>query len=184
MTRRELHTFISGKRAEYGLTAADIPVEPTELAACHGRTLVVEYAPFVSRKLRGMMCKGPVSLIMLNARHGPEERRFGLAHELVHFWCDEEDRALYTGPLSRSPETAFREWRANEGAAELLVPREVFVPLAAGQAVDAHKGQSDALSRDAPWLTASAALFGVTEAVIRYRLRALGRDIEEVAAAR
>lgn len=178
MTRRELHTFISGKRAEYGLTAADIPVEPMDMAARHGRALVVEYVPFASRKLRGMMCKGPVSLITLNARHGPEERRFGLAHELVHFWCDEEDRALYTGPLSRSPETAFREWRANEGAAELLVPREVFVPLAAGQAADVHRGHAAALLRDAPWLTAAAALFGVTDAVVRYRLSALRREIE------
>lgn len=178
MNRRELYEFIARKRAEFGLTAADLPVEPLALAAQHGAALVVERVPFAARGIRGMHCKGPVSVIALNARHGPEERRFDLAHELIHYWCDEDDTILRVDRSLRPTESAYKEWRANEGAAELLVPREILVPLAAGQALDAHRGLSEALPRDAPWMTAAAALFGVTEPVIRYRLRSLHLEID------
>ena len=161
MTGR-LYALIDRKRRDCGLTPADIPVEPMELAAREGKALVIQRRPFSRRGLGGALFKGEVSLITLNDRRGPEEMRFSLAHELIHYWFDDGTAA-----------PAFSEWRANEGAAELLVPRAVFVPLAAGQALDAHRGSLRDLERDAPWLTGAAALFGVTGPVIRYRLRSL-----------
>ncbi|MCL2031285.1 MAG: ImmA/IrrE family metallo-endopeptidase [Oscillospiraceae bacterium] len=166
MTPRErLYCLIDRKRQACGLTPADIPVEPMALAAREGEALVIQLRPFSRRGLGGVLHKGPVSLITLNDRRGPEEMRFSLAHELIHYWCDDGRAAK-----------AFSEWRANEGAAELLVPRAVFVPLAAGEALARRGGLRD-LEGDAPWLTRAAALFGVTGAVVKYRLRSLGEDI-------
>jgi Zn-dependent peptidase ImmA (M78 family) len=188
VTRRErLYCFIDRKRQSCGLTPADVPVDPMALAAREGPALVVERRPFSRRGLGGVLFKGKVSLITLNSLRGPEETRFSLAHELIHYWCDEPGGEAPprfdldpggSGTLRLRETPAFSEWRANEGAAELLVPRAFFIPLAAGEALAAHHGSVRALEQDAPWRTQTAALFGVTEPVIRYRLRSLRGWIE------
>ena len=162
--RESLYCFVEQKRRSYGLSAADIPADPFELAAREGGALVIEYRAYERRGLGGALFKGPVSLITLNDRRGPEETRFSLAHELMHYWLD-RDGAPVSG--------AFSEWRANEGAAELLVPRAALLPLARGHAMAMHRGRARDLEHDLPWLTATAALFGVTEAVVRYRVRGM-----------
>lgn len=49
-----------------------------------------------------------------------------MAHELIHYWFHPEQGAFYPfSPASRDKE---KEWQANEGAAELLLPYRDFVP--------------------------------------------------------
>ncbi len=100
--------------------------------------------------------------IGLNKYQSVRRQRFTLAHEFVHFLFDKneiENRRHDDHILLRSEENNPREKRANEFAAELLMPKTIF------------KEQVDGGLRD---ISELAQKFDVSMAAVRYRAYKLG----------
>ncbi len=117
-----------------------------------GRLVPVQFHRFDSRKLGAVLIGG--SVIVVNSARPIPCQRFSLAHELVHYY-------LHQGMESQN--NPFLEWQANEGAAELLLPRQEVLKLAAS-----HHSTMGSLPR----LLANR--FGVSETVARYKLKSMG----------
>ena len=120
-----------------------------------GRVAEVHFHHFDSQKLGAVLIGGRV--IVVNASRPESAQRFSLAHELVHYY-------LHWGKVDLQHRTPEIERQANEGAAELLLPRKEVAALAA-----AHRhGSEEQLVR----LLASR--YGVSPSVARYKLNSMG----------
>ena len=117
-----------------------------------GRLVPVQFHRFDSQKLGAVLIGG--SVIVVNSARPIPCQRFSLAHELVHF-------LLHRGMESQND--PFLEWQANEGAAELLLPRQKVLKFAAS-----HRFSMGTLPR------LLARRFGVSETVARYKLQSMG----------
>ncbi len=120
LTKAELYDRMEDFRRDTGVVG---PLDPVELAGRLG--IKVSVYPFDSKRFSGALLRGANhSEIIISASRSPEGRRFTAAHELVHwylhagatFWCSD------TKP------TAL-EWQANAGAAELLMPYRLVLPV-------------------------------------------------------
>lgn len=71
--------------------------------------------------------------VLLNTYYGALSQRFSLAHELMHLTNHREIMSSLDGTFTCSPHplSAFMEFDANVGAAELLLPRAWFMDQAA-----------------------------------------------------
>lgn len=116
--------------------------------------------PMDSRKVAGLLLRGEESVILLNTSFTPVSLRFTLAHELIHFFLHPGERQLVCA-RQNSP----LEWQANEGAAELLVPRHSFLPT--------MENICSNFWQEKDRIAAAAIRFGVSEQVIRYRIKSL-----------
>ena len=82
------------------------------------QTLIpVYFHPFDGRCL-GAMIMGE-DCILVNSSYPRTAQRFSLAHEMIHLF-------LHIRP--HAPRSRWDEWQANEGAAQLLVPYQSFLP--------------------------------------------------------
>lgn len=160
MTKAELYRQVDGLRQRLGgrmpktyaglLSLVDHTVEHLRVVA----------HPMDSRRVSGLLLRGEESVILLNTSFSPESLRFTLAHELIHFFLHPQQRQFLCARQS-SP----LEWQANEGAAELLVPRHSFLPTMENICSDFWQ-ENDRIA-------AAAIRFGVSEQVIRYRIKSL-----------
>ncbi len=106
--------------------------------------------------------------IVLNSLRSPEEQAFDLSHELIHYALHPPTREVH----SRAP---FLEWQADEGAAELLLPRVRLLDfLYEARARIREPSQADALIR------LLARRQGVTAAMVRRRIWSLRLDAVQV----
>lgn len=176
MTRADLYNFIDSVRTEFGISETDIPFDCVNFVYERFNDIVIEYKVFESACFHGALFKGKRSLMVLNSKRGKLQQNFDCAHELIHYLYDSSgETAVFKGLIPE--DDPFCEWRANEGAAELLVPRRVIVPIAAGETIDNYDGSlSDAIN-DINLIFNLSELFSVTEAVIINRLRTLGGEI-------
>lgn len=179
MTRQGLYTFIEGKRREYGLTAFPLNISDSLLPFLPSVT--VTSIDFETIAFCGFLYKRPSgkSLIILNTRRNQAERNFDLAHELVHFWLDNpppenKQKSLRELILNAQTQDSYLEWRANEGAAELLMPFKRLLP-------DFYSCGLSALRRSDPnrsrLISRLAFKYGVTPAMIEIRLLALKSEL-------
>ncbi len=99
--------------------------------------------------------------IVLDARRSAEEQMFDLSHELVHF-------ALHPPTDTVHGYSPFMEWQANEGAAELLLPRALLLHVLA------ETRERIRTPYDASRLIQSLARRqGIRESVVRWRVWSL-----------
>ena len=106
--------------------------------------------------------------IVLNSLRSPAEQTFDLSHELIHY-------ALHPPTLQVRSRAPFLEWQADEGAAELLLPRAFllrFLHDARGRVRE--PAQADALIR------LLARRQGVTSVMVRRRIWNLRLDVLQV----
>ena len=96
------------------------------------------------------------AIIYLPQNSSPARDRFTIAHELGHFFLHKNPGAPRVS-FTRRGSDKF-EWQANWFAAELLMPRDVFLETAAKYCND-----EDALSR----------IFGVSKSAASVRLKSL-----------
>ena len=76
--------------------------------------------------MRAILSAPCSSVILVNSNKSPLDQRFDLAHELIHFWFHPSQTSFsFQKPHLRDKE---KEWQANEGAAELLLPYKDFIP--------------------------------------------------------
>lgn len=102
-------------------------------------------------------------IIGINKYHAPRRQRFTLAHEYAHFVFDkkliEEERKHFDTILFRGKESNLMEQRANEFAANILMPQRLFEQF---------------LEEGIRNLSDLADKFNVSPAAIRYRAYKLG----------
>jgi len=132
----------------------------------------VRFAPF-DDELSGMVyIKNGVPIIGVNSLHHPNRQRFTIAHELGHL---EFDREMITSSihvdkgfpgLNRDSHSATGteriEIRANQFAAELLMPRTLIEQALAGKQID--------IEDDGP-IQELAKRFRVSKQALEYRIR-------------
>lgn len=86
----------------------------------------LSFIPFESDSIGAILYKDSFSAILINANKSSLDQRFDLAHELIHFWFHPSQTSFsFQKPHLRDKE---KEWQANEGAAELLLPYKDFIP--------------------------------------------------------
>ena len=125
------------------------------------QTLIpVYFHPFDGRCL-GAMIMGE-DCILVNSSYPRTAQRFSLAHEMIHLF-------LHIRP--HAPRSRWDEWQANEGAAQLLVPYQSFLPEVARRRI--------LYTQDRPALERLLAKrYGVSPTVIRNRFSDLRAPLE------
>ncbi|MDR0249570.1 MAG: ImmA/IrrE family metallo-endopeptidase [Oscillospiraceae bacterium] len=174
MDNEALYAFIDGKRAECGLRECDIPVSALELVyRCHPE-LTVTTERFSTPLFRGaLIVREGGGAIALNALRSHARRNYDCAHELLHYWLRGEGGARLRFEGYRPNSDKRQEWLAAEGAAELLVPRRVFLPFCAGEAIEHCGGSLVAVRKRERWLRCVGELFCVPPAVVSLRVWSL-----------
>ena len=141
--------------------------------------IYVRETPLITPGLRGMTVSDPEtgSLAMLLDLSSPKEvRHFAAAHELIH--C--EHHPIIRGATFKSYDTIghmqnrFLEWEANEGAAEFIMPYQIFIPLFFAY-VECHDGMIRHAVEDL------AIFFRVNVAAIDYRIASLRYELWQYA---
>lgn len=126
LTKKELYDIITEKIIELGLDpfSDDYQINSIEIANKICTNLEIEYLDFKERKICGILHKGEHGTFMaLNNKRSDKGRNFDCMHEVVHyvmhnnndFYCNENSNNYF-------------EWQANEGAAQFLVPYQIFIP--------------------------------------------------------
>lgn len=171
MNKAQLYAFVREKRRELGINLSSYPLHSQEIAGRYGN-LVLQHREFSSKKIGGMLVKNRVSVMTLNTLHSQAEQNFYGFHELVHFWDDPKSEYLCIDgqvPI----QDRYIEWKANEGAAEMAVPFETFLPDVVGIISDcdslgvAREGCLEVLS----WA------YKVSPSVIDIRLQSLAYEL-------
>lgn len=86
----------------------------------------LSFIPFESDSIGAILYKDSFSAILINSNKSSLDQRFDLAHELIHFWFHPSQTSFsFQKPHLIDKE---KEWQANEGAAELLLPYKDFIP--------------------------------------------------------
>lgn len=90
----------------------------------------MEVVNFSDRSLRGISVPKD-NIILLNSSRNEIERNFDCAHEFIHVVKHKHENTQTFNCLDklRPQQNSFLEWQANEGAAEILVPYKVFIPI-------------------------------------------------------
>lgn len=127
LTKKELHKFVNNKILDLGINLSDIDnykINSKEVAHKICKNLNIEYINFNEIKICGILYKGTnTTTIGLNSKRSEKGQNFDCAHEIMHyllhesniFYCNEKNNNHF-------------EWQANEGAAQLLMPYQVFIP--------------------------------------------------------
>ncbi|MGN1073734.1 MAG: ImmA/IrrE family metallo-endopeptidase [Eubacteriales bacterium] len=163
--RAALYRRIDGIRAAWNAGSRHFD------AFCIARSLAgvkLREARFSTPAFRGLLVTSPDksrAIIVLNSLRSEEEQMFDLTHELVHY-------ALHPPTTDSGLYDPGFEWEADEGASELLMPREVILE-------DMYICRESVRSRATlrAYARARAAHFGVTESRMRARMESLASDI-------
>ena len=144
---------------------------------CKEFGFLIGAASFNTKGLRGMATvstDGYSDAIVLNSNRGYLEQNFDCGHEMIHLGIHRDLKQKYFRCMDKfySNRDGYVEWQANEGAAELLIPYEVFISLI---------GTYDFKSyRDIRLFKEYAcSLFNVSNMVIEYRLEGLKYEIHQ-----
>lgn len=166
--KRALYDNIRDKRALFGMDAST-PADVSAIIAREG--IEVRLCTFESFSIGAILYKDAVSGILINAAKPEPDQRFDMAHELIHYWFHPEQGAFCPfSPASRDKE---KEWQANEGAAELLLPYRDFVPRYVQTVLETER---DGLQPESVYVRL-AEFYRVNKAVVNYRIRNLESEI-------
>lgn len=121
--KRTLYTLIEAKISQLN-ASTELPFDLHRLIK--KENLQLSFISFESDAIGAILYKDIVSGILINSNKSNFEQRFDLAHELIHFWFHPSPLPFYFQKPQLRDRT--REWEANEGAAELLLPYKDFIP--------------------------------------------------------
>jgi len=126
LTKAELYNKVNTKAEELGLnlSATNYRIDAISLAKKVCLNLHIELINFEETKICGILYKGRnTTTIGLNARRSFYGRNFDCMHELIHYFFHDHIWTQCTQNLND-----HMEWQANEGAAQLLMPYQSFIP--------------------------------------------------------
>jgi len=108
--------------------------------------------------------EGDIFVIAVNKKHHIKRQRFTIAHEFAHFCLHQEDDEYFEDTtFFRKEDDSSLEYKANEFAAELLMPEELF---------------RDAINSGMVKFNDLANAFDVSVLAIKYRAKSLGYNIK------
>ena len=136
MTKAQIYRHVERLRRAFGIAPEDYPLGMADLRALAKGRAELRVHVFDSATLGAYMIKNPPprrSLIVLNGRRPPLSQAFDLAHELVHFYTHPAGNFFCEIPEDGKVrrDLPAMEYQANQGAAELLMPYRLVIPMAA-----------------------------------------------------
>lgn len=149
--------------------------------------LAISSIPFKTKGLRGMAVLAKdyndINCILVNSNIPASEQNFHGVHELMHITFESNS----TGQLFKCYERTmpfqdgYKEWVANEGAAELLVPYIDFIPFFCNVYADFRRGNGMCQQKygDKDILTVLSSRYGVSDMVIKNRISSLSYEIDQ-----
>lgn len=126
LTKKDLYDQITKKIIELGFDphSKNYRIDSAEVAEKACKNLEIKCLDFKERKICGILYKGENSTsIALNNKRSDKGRNFDCMHEVVHYWLH-ENNYFYCNENSNE----YFEWQANEGAAQFLMPYQIFIP--------------------------------------------------------
>lgn len=122
-----LYKMVNEKLTELGITHNDYPLDARAIAESLKPNLCVEYHQFPTNKMGGILYKGEkVSSMALNTLRSEKGQNFDCMHELFHYWFHPPGSMLCVDNNYIHQNSGI-EWQANEGAAQGLMPQELFI---------------------------------------------------------
>lgn len=131
----------------------------------------IEYRTFKTPGLCGVAMVGnKTDTIILNSSRTSEEQNFDCGHEFIHLTAHRKMQDSFNCFTRAKPQqNTFREWQANEGSAQLLVPYQDFIPR--------FLKLFDSGALGIPYILAE--YYHVTPQVINIRLDSLSYEIDQ-----
>ena len=175
MTKAALYRRVALLRGQWGLAEESCPFNvPAFLPQV--LPLKVQRQSFETAGLCGLAFLGPrQDTIILNSARTPAQQNFDCAHEAIHLALHRSalPELLHCFETPRKSTLPALEWQANTGAAELLVPYRLFLPLVKQALPQLAKtpGGIYALRQD------MAERFAVPEATIAFRFEDLRYEL-------
>ncbi|WP_371374538.1 ImmA/IrrE family metallo-endopeptidase [Sporomusa aerivorans] len=174
-TKAILYSNVDKLLRDLNITHANYPLSSIDIAYTHCQNLTLEVIDFKTMQICGILSKGiKGTSIALNAQRDQFMQNFDCMHELIHysfhkgsaFHCICSEKASIN-------QDKIQEWQANEGAAQALVPYQLFIPE--------YVSLSRKYARDL-WSLYSisstlATMFNVTSKVIQNRINNLEYEI-------
>lgn len=134
--------------------------------------LSIHEEKFVSKNFSGLLIKNhapDMSHIVINSNLDYKDKNFAIAHELIHFLCHSTENSFMCYPYTTKIND-WREWQANEGAAELLLPHDIFIPeYLNGLTICSHDEVIEEMSEN----------YNLSHTVIEYRLKNLQYEMNQ-----
>lgn len=120
------------------------------------------------------MLRGDITGIAVNANSPACDQNFDIAHELIHYWLHNDLSPMSLDVPSKS-QSKVKEWQANEGAAQLLIPHWDFIPRFLDKAAEIEQAYESVESI----YFDLAKYYNVNPIVIDYRIRNLDAEIRQ-----
>lgn len=169
-SKAHLYQKLQKKLDSLGITNDWYPLKAVDIVKqIPGFTL--KFHKFESIYIGAVLIRGNRDGIMANANKSSLDQNFDIAHELIHYWFHPAaDSYLSLDMLNQNSKL---EWEANEGAAELLVPYQDFIPrfLRIAKVIEENHMSITDLYRHL------SKHYGVQEIVIDYRIQNLDTEI-------
>lgn len=177
ITKAHFYNRISDLRHGLGLDNSAYRVD--FVALCKKLGIEMGVAPFFTSGLRGMASlggKGNKDVIILNASRNRFEQNVDCAHEFIHinFHRNEGYQSFKCFDKAQPNQNKYLEWQANEGGAELVVPYRSLLPK-----VKKAYPYLDNYESISSFKEELVQVYGVTGAVIEYRLESLKYEIQQ-----
>lgn len=105
------------------------PLDPLKIAKNSCQNLLIEKIPFSNSKICGILYKGnTTTTIALNKQRDIPMQNFDCMHELIHYFIHDISYCKLICSDNVIKQDTYIEWQANEGAAQFLVPYQIFIP--------------------------------------------------------
>lgn len=117
-------------RKELEIQISDYPIDIWEIVERYPYLKIVEES-FITDGLCGFLIrnqKPDPSIIVINSNISNQDKNFAICHEIIHYFChpiEHEDKLF--AAYNKKYSVSAQEQQANEGAAELLVPKEILL---------------------------------------------------------
>lgn len=174
-TKRMLYEFVDALRTSLGITLAssNFPINSVEIGKKHCNNLTIEKIPFPTHYICGILYKGDSSTsIALNANRDDYMQNFDCMHELIHYFFHDISYCQLMCSEKNIKQDSYIEWQANEGAAQFLVPYQIFIP----KYLELEKKYAHSFWEDDS-IEELAKYFNVSYGVIKNRINSLETEI-------
>lgn len=173
-TKDDLYKYVAKTKELMGIKSDAVGLDFYRTCS-HLKKLDVRIVDFKDRSLRGLSVPKE-NIILLNSSRNKAERNFDCAHEFMHVTKhkNENFQTFNCFDNLRPQQSPFLEWQANEGAAEMLVPYKMFIPMFC-ESISNCETYADYYS----FLEFLSCIFNVPIAVIELRVDNLKYEIHQ-----
>lgn len=170
-TKEKLYRSVDALRKSFELDPYE-PVDVIHLLSEY-ENIDVTTCDFKTPGLCGVAMVGDkVDTIALNANRTAIEQNFDCGHELIHLFMHRKIQDSFSCFTHAKPEQdSFREWQANEGSAQFIVPYQDFIPR--------FSASLDSYHTSGTIQSELAAYYFVSTQVINIRIESLSYEIDQ-----